>query len=54
MLTATVSGAVSPAAGTKQTGMLRGCYNGLTLREQGAPEEFISQAPICTPAEIGK
>ena len=26
----------------------------LTLREQGAPEEFIRQAPICTPAEIGK
>ena len=46
--------AVIPAAGTKQTGMQRGCYNGLTLREQGAPEEFIRQAPICTPAEIGK
>lgn len=46
--------AVIPTAGTKQTGMARGCYNGLTLREQGAPEEFIRQAPICTPAEIGK
>ena len=46
--------AVIPTAGTKQTGMQRGCYNGLTLREQGAPEEFIRQAPICTPAEIGK
>ena len=46
--------AVIPTAGTKQTGMSRGCYNGLTLREQGAPEEFIRQAPICTPAEIGK
>lgn len=46
--------AVIPTAGTKQTGMTRGCYNGLTLREQGAPEEFIRQAPICTPAEIGK
>ena len=46
--------AVIPTAGTKQTGMQRGCYNGLTLREQGAPEEFISQVPICTPAEIGK
>lgn len=46
--------AVIPTAGTKQTGMSRGCYNGLTLREQGAPEEFIHQAPICTPAEIGK
>lgn len=46
--------AVIPTAGTKQTGMARGCYNGLSLREQGAPEEFIRQAPICTPAEIGK
>lgn len=46
--------AVIPTAGTKQTGMARRCYNGLTLREQGAPEEFIRQAPICTPAEIGK
>ena len=46
--------AVIPTAGTKQTGMQRGCYNGLTLREQGAPEEFMRQAPICTPAEIGK
>ena len=46
--------AVIPTAGTKQNGMQRGCYNGLTLREQGAPEEFIRQAPICTPAEIGK
>ena len=43
-----------PKAGTKQGGMARGCYNGITLREQGAPEEFIRQAPICTPAEIGK
>lgn len=46
--------AVLPTAGTKQDGMQRGCYNGNTLREQGAPEEFIRQAPICTPAEIGK
>lgn len=46
--------AVIPTAGTKQGGMARGCYNGITLREQGAPEEFIRQAPICTPAEIGK
>ena len=46
--------AVIPTAGTKQGGMQRGCYNGITLREQGAPEEFIRQAPICTPAEIGK
>ena len=46
--------AVLPTAGTKQGGMQRGCYNGITLREQGAPEEFIRQAPICTPAEIGK
>lgn len=43
-----------PKAGTKQSGMARGCYNGITLREQGAPEEFIRQAPICTPEEIGK
>ena len=47
-------GAVIPTAGTKQRGMYCGCYNGLTLREQGAPEEFIRQAPICTPAEIRK
>lgn len=46
--------AVIPAAGTKQTGLAEGCYNGITLREQGAPEEFIRRAPICTPAEIGK
>ena len=32
----------------------QGCYNDVTLREQGAPEEFIRRAPICTPAEIGK
>lgn len=46
--------AVIPAAGTKQTGLAEGCYNDVTLREQGAPEEFIRRAPICTPAEIGK
>lgn len=46
--------AVIPAAGTKQAGLAQGCYNGITLREQGAPEEFIRRAPICTPAESGK
>lgn len=46
--------AVIPAAGTKKTGLAEGCYNGITLREQGAPEEFIRRAPICTPAEIGR
>lgn len=46
--------AAIPTAGTKQTGMQCGCYNGLTLREQGAPEGVMHQVPICTPAEIGK
>lgn len=46
-------------AGAQGTGTTRGpvqrsCYNGIKLREQGAPEEFIRKAPICTPAEIGK
>ena len=45
---------VVPSSGTKQSGMKRACYNGITLREQGAPEEFVRRAPICTPAEIGK
>lgn len=45
---------VVPPSGTKQSGMKRACYNGITLREQGAPEEFVRRAPICTPAEIGK
>lgn len=43
-----------PTAGTKQTGMTRGCFNGVTLRQQGAPEAFIRKMPICTPAEIGR
>ena len=30
------------------------CYNGLTLREQSAPEETMRQVPIQTPAEIGQ
>lgn len=30
------------------------CYNGLTLREQGALERFTRQVPIRTPAEIGQ
>lgn len=42
--------AAIPTADTKQ----RGCYNGLTLREQGAPERFTRQASIHTPAEIRK
>ena len=46
--------AVISTAGTKQTGMQRGCYNGLALRELGAPEEFMRQAPICMPAKIGE
>ena len=46
--------AVIPNVGMKQTGMQRGCCNRLTLREKGAPEEFIRQAPICKPEEIGK
>lgn len=40
--------------GTKSEGMQQGCYNAITLRDQGAPEEFVAQMPICTPAEIGK
>lgn len=46
--------AVIPTADVKQTGMQRGCYNGLTLRERGVPEGVTSQAPICMPEEIGK
>lgn len=34
--------------------MQRGCYNGLALRELGAPEEFMRQAPVCMPAKIGE
>ena len=46
--------AVLPADGTTRGPVQRSCYNGIKLREQGAPEEFIRKAPICTPAEIGK
>lgn len=41
------------ADGTTKTGMMQGCYNGLALRDKGAPEAFISRLPICTPDEIG-
>ena len=40
-------------AGTKWTGMAQACYNGIKLREQGAPEAFMREVPVCTPAEIG-
>ncbi|WP_175934658.1 hypothetical protein [Corynebacterium sp. Marseille-P4321] len=44
---------VVPTDGVKLTGMRQGCYNGIKLRNQGAPEEFMRRTPICTPAEIG-
>lgn len=44
---------VLPRDGVKQTGMAQSCFNGIKLRNQGAPEAFIRQVPICTPAEIG-
>lgn len=46
--------AVIPTDGTKQSGMRQGCYNGIKLREQGAPEAFMRRVPVCTPAEIGR
>ncbi|QPK82770.1 hypothetical protein G7Y29_07785 [Corynebacterium qintianiae] len=42
-----------PPRGTKSTGMQQGCFNGIELHEQGAPQEFVDRAPICTPEEIG-
>lgn len=39
--------------GSKKTGLQQGCFNGITLREQGAPQEFLDRTPICTPEEIG-
>ena len=39
-----------PKRGTTDTGF--GCYNGLTLREQGAPQALIDQVLICKPSEI--
>lgn len=39
-----------PKRGTTYTGF--GCYNGLTLREQGAPQALIDQVLICKPSEI--
>lgn len=44
---------VLPRDGVKQSGMAQSCFNGIKLRNQGAPEAFIRQVPICTPAEIG-
>lgn len=40
--------------GTKQSGLYQGCYNGITLRQKGAPEAFMSKIAVCTPAEIGR
>ena len=42
-----------PADGMKRTGMTQACYNGIKLRQQGAPEAFMREVPVCTPAEIG-
>lgn len=39
--------------GTTRRGMTQACYNGIKLREQGAPEAFMREVPVCTPAEIG-
>lgn len=41
------------ADGTTRRGMTQACYNGIKLREQGAPEAFMREVPVCTPAEIG-
>lgn len=38
--------------GTSYTGFK--CYNGITLREQGAPEEFLNTLIICRPEEIDR
>jgi len=43
-----------PADGTKAGFAGLRCYNGIKLRQQGAPEAFIRKIPICTPAEIGR
>lgn len=43
-----------PSDGTTRRGMTRACYNGIKLREQGAPEAFMREVPVCTPGEIGK
>lgn len=43
-----------PADGTMRRGMTRACHNGIKLREQGAPEAFMREVPVCTPAQIGK
>lgn len=38
--------------GTSYTGFK--CYNGITLREQGAPEEFLDTLVICRPEDINR
>lgn len=43
-----------PSDGTTRRGMTRACYNGIKLREQGAPEAFMREVPVCTPGEIGR
>lgn len=40
--------------GTTQRGMTTGCYNGITLRGRGAPQQFIDKIRICAPDEIGR
>lgn len=40
--------------GTTSTGMTQGCYNGIKLRQQGAPEAFMRRVTVCKPSEIGR
>ena len=46
-------GAVIPTAGTKQRGMYCGCYNGLTLREQGAQEGSCARRRFARRRRLG-